>query len=177
LALGRSGNPHVTAHETSAHPRWTRESRRGKTSRIPAMSCPSRGTRRCGLGKSGSRFVNESHGARSMSDRGVRGTVCLGAYGRELHARTRATRRSWSSRREAQGHPVSLIRAQASRRGRGASLEKMLETREARVLVVEAVGSKRWSKRIELVLPSTAARQVGRGRASPSQAVLSADAE
>jgi hypothetical protein len=36
---------------------------------------------------------------------------------------------------------------------RGASLGKMLGTREARVLVVEAVGSRIRSERIELVLP------------------------
>jgi len=80
-------------------------------------------------------------------------------------------------RHEAQGPPVSLLEEQTSGGERDASLGKMLGTKEARVLVVEAVGSRSWSERIELVLPRTAARQVEKGRASPSQTVRSADAD
>jgi hypothetical protein len=84
-------------------------------------------------------------------------------YGRQPHTRTRAARRSGALRREALGPPVTFSRSQGRGRVRGASLEKMLGTREARVLVVEAVGSRSWSERIELELPALLQGRSGKG--------------
>jgi len=82
------------------------------------------------------------------SDRGVRGSVVSGARGRRRRAQTRGRPLKRIGRRESPGPPVSIIQGASPRaKGRGASLEEMLGTNVARVLVVEeVVGSRSRSK-------------------------------
>jgi len=101
----------------------------------------------------------------------------LGACGKERHTRTQTARRSGSLRRETQDSPVSSPRGQTLGRGRGASLGKMLGTREARVLVVEAVGSRSWSERIELALPELLQGRSEQGELARRKPQGSADAD
>jgi len=87
-------------------------------------------------------------------DRGVRGTVASGARGRKRRAPTRSYPPKRIGRREPPGPPVSIIQgASPAAKGRGASLEEMLGTNAARVLVVESSSGKQKSvERIGLVL-------------------------
>jgi len=86
-------------------------------------------------------------------DRGVRGTVASGARGRKRRAPTRSDPPKRIGRREPPGPPVSIIQgASPAAKGRGASLEEMLGTNAARVLVVESSGKQKSVERIGLVL-------------------------
>jgi hypothetical protein len=85
-------------------------------------------------------------------DRGVRGSVRSGVRGRECLAPTRLTRQSGSGVVKCQVPQSPGSGCKPMAQGRSASSEEMLGTDEARVLVVEAVGSRSRSIRIEVVL-------------------------
>jgi len=81
-------------------------------------------------------------------------------------------------RRETPGPPAPVIvTGKVTAKGRGASLEEMLGTREARVLVVETVGKQKSVECIHVRAPRTGASRVVGGRTSPSHTAKAADAE
>jgi len=85
-------------------------------------------------------------------DRGARGSVRSGVRGRSTPRANPVGPPKRKGRRETLGPPVFWPWVQARGQGRSASFEETPENDEARVLVVEAVGSNRRSVRIEVEL-------------------------
>jgi hypothetical protein len=85
-------------------------------------------------------------------DRGVRGTARPGVCGEERHAPTRAARRSGSSVVKRSVPQSPGLGCKPIGQGRSESFEEMLGANEARVHVVEVVGSRSRSVRIGVEL-------------------------
>jgi len=85
-------------------------------------------------------------------DRGVRGSARSGVRGRRTPRANPVGPPKRIGRRETPGPPVLWPWVQAQGQGRSASFEEMPESDEARVLVVEVVGSRSRLVRIEVEL-------------------------
>jgi len=155
-----SSRPHVRKYvaageETPAPPpqrkpsrdrfrRWVRPAHgaggwRWKASRIVWWAPLHGASTEDGLGRFGGPHASRKRGGSHGPATGVsEARLVSGAHGRKLRARTRDRPPKWIRRCEPPGPPVSVVRVQARARGRGASLEEMLGTNAARVLVVES---------------------------------------
>jgi hypothetical protein len=112
-------------------------------------------------------------------DRGVRGSARSGVRGRKTPRANPVGPPKRIGRRETPGPPVLWPWVQAQGQGRSASFEEMPESDEARVLVVEVVGSRSRLVRIEVELHGASQGKPSEGdlvRSKPSKPLTRATA-